>query len=168
MLPPRFLDETRTAPPGTLSPSPFPRYGHAANTTASSTGDVYLFGGLVRESVKNDLYTVNVSAVTQPPTKGAPGSAPGTVSLGGVTATLVQTTGEIPPPRVGHATILVSNVLILWGGDTKVRADDKQDEVDDELQKRMNLLLGLAGPTAKPVPEPEPAAEPVPEPQPEP
>ncbi|PWN87713.1 hypothetical protein FA10DRAFT_233995 [Acaromyces ingoldii] len=109
MNPPRFLDESRQVPPGAVSPSPFPRYGHAANSIASPAGEVYLFGGLVRESVKNDLYI-------------------GAMTLGGVNATLVQTTGEIPPPRVGHATILVSNVLILWGGDTKVRADDKQDE----------------------------------------
>jgi hypothetical protein len=32
---------------------------------------------------------------------------------------LVQTTGEIPSPRVGHASAVVSNVLIVWGGDTK-------------------------------------------------
>jgi hypothetical protein len=129
MNPPRFLDETRQAPPGALSPSPFPRYGHAANSLASAAGEVYLFGGLVRESVKNDLYTVYVDKVIQPPGTAPPGAPPGTVALGGgVNATLVQTTGEIPPPRVGHATVLVSNVLILWGGDTKVRADDKQDE----------------------------------------
>ena len=129
MNPPRFLDESRQAPPGALSPSPFPRYGHAANGFASASGEVYLFGGLVRESVKNDLYVVYVDKVTQAPTQAPPGAAPGSINLAGsVNATLVQTTGEIPPPRVGHATVLVANVLILWGGDTKVRADDKQDE----------------------------------------
>ncbi len=127
--PPRFLDATRQAPPGTLSPSPFPRYGLAANSTASATGEVYLFGGLVRESVKNDLYTVHVERVSQPPVLATGGIVPGAPPPpGSVSATLVQTMGEIPPPRVGHATVLVSNVLILWGGDTKVRADDKQDE----------------------------------------
>ncbi|SPO41478.1 related to KEL1 - involved in cell fusion and morphology [Pseudozyma flocculosa] len=133
MNPPRFLDETRQAPPGALSPFPFPRYGHAANQTASPNGEIYLFGGLVRESVKNDLYTVYVDRLASSPPN--PSSPPG--GAGGAiqpqhqlyaSATLVQTTGEIPPPRVGHATVLVSNVLILWGGDTKVRADDKQDE----------------------------------------
>lgn len=124
MNPPRFLDESRQVPPGAVSPSPFPRYGHAANSIASPAGEVYLFGGLVRESVKNDLYIVHVDRVSQQPTT----TQQGAMTLGGVNATLVQTTGEIPPPRVGHATILVSNVLILWGGDTKVRADDKQDE----------------------------------------
>ncbi|KAN0060201.1 hypothetical protein ACQY0O_007530 [Thecaphora frezii] len=129
MNPPRFLDESRQVPPGALSPFPFPRYGHAANQIASPNGEIYLFGGLVRESVKNDLYTVYVDKLVN----GAqnPASPPGSAAASQLlyaSATLVQTTGEIPPPRVGHATVLVSNVLILWGGDTKVRADDKQDE----------------------------------------
>ncbi|CDS01213.1 hypothetical protein [Sporisorium scitamineum] len=131
MNPPKFLDETRQAPPGALSPFPFPRYGHAVNQAASSTGELYLFGGLVRESVKNDLYTIYVDKlVSQQPPNSPPGQAPAPVNANSIyaSATLVQTTGEIPPPRVGHATVLVSNVLILWGGDTKVRADDKQDE----------------------------------------
>ncbi|KAJ1029981.1 hypothetical protein NDA16_000894 [Ustilago loliicola] len=131
MNPPKFLDESRQAPPGALSPFPFPRYGHAVNQTASASGELYLFGGLVRESVKNDLYTVYVDKLISQ-TPNSPPNAAGSGSINPsqiyASATLVQTTGEIPPPRVGHATVLVSNVLILWGGDTKVRADDKQDE----------------------------------------
>lgn len=130
MNPPRYLDENRQGPPGALSPSPFPRYGHAANAMASPNGEVYLFGGLVYKAVKNDLYTVHVDKISQPggtPQQGSQSHI--TIASGhGVNATLVQTTGEIPPPRVGHATVLVSNVLILWGGDTKVRADDMHDE----------------------------------------
>ncbi|PWN53649.1 hypothetical protein IE53DRAFT_301311, partial [Violaceomyces palustris] len=128
MNPPRFLDETRQAPPGALSPYPFPRYGHAANQAASPNGEIYLFGGLVRESVKNDLYTIYVDKLANPASAASPPAAGPNSNGIYATATLVQTTGEIPPPRVGHATVLVSNVLILWGGDTKVRADDKQDE----------------------------------------
>ncbi|KAJ9476446.1 Kelch repeat-containing protein 1 [Pseudozyma hubeiensis] len=125
MNPPKFLDESRQAPPGALSPFPFPRYGHAVNQTASTTGELYLFGGLVRESVKNDLYTIYVDKLVSQTPNSPPGADANQLYA---SATLVQTTGEIPPPRVGHATVLVSNVLILWGGDTKVRADDKQDE----------------------------------------
>jgi hypothetical protein len=107
-LPPPLL----LARPGTPSqtgpsPSPFPRYGHSLPLVASQTGELFLFGGLVRETVKNDLYTFNVRDLS---------------------ATLVQTTGEIPLPRVGHASALVSSVLIVWGGDTKARDADKQDE----------------------------------------
>lgn len=36
--------------------------------------------------------------------------------------------GEVPVPRVGHATGMVGNVLISWGGDTKTRADEEQDQ----------------------------------------
>ncbi|PWY97244.1 hypothetical protein BCV70DRAFT_69247 [Testicularia cyperi] len=132
MNPPKFLDESRQAPPGALSPFPFPRYGHAVNQAASANGELYLFGGLVRESVKNDLYTVYVDKLVSQTPNSPPGNPASSVVNSSnqiyASATLVQTTGEIPPPRVGHATVLVSNVLILWGGDTKVRADDKQDE----------------------------------------
>ncbi|KAK0569231.1 hypothetical protein OC861_001157 [Tilletia horrida] len=124
LLPPRFLDERQQAPPGALSPSPFPRYGLAVNATASANGEVYLFGGLVRDMVKNDLYTLRVDRLAS--SLGS-ASAVANAASNGISAELVQTTGEIPPPRVGHATVLVSNVLILWGGDTKVRADDVHD-----------------------------------------
>ncbi|KAG7098999.1 hypothetical protein E1B28_000885 [Marasmius oreades] len=89
-----------TNPPSQPSPSPFPRYGHALPATANGSGDLYLFGGLVREQPKNDLYTINVR------------------DLG---VTLVQSAGDIPSPRVGHACSVVSNVLIVWGGDTNAQ-----------------------------------------------
>ncbi len=116
--------------PWSSQPVPFPRYGHAVNQAASTTGELYLFGGLVRESVKNDLYTIYADKLVSQTPNSPPGTTPASVNANQIyaSATLVQTTGEIPPPRVGHATVLVSNVLILWGGDTKVRADDKQDE----------------------------------------
>ncbi|KAJ3765153.1 hypothetical protein FB446DRAFT_655634, partial [Lentinula raphanica] len=44
----------------------------------------------------------------------------------------LQTGGEVPSPRVGHVSAIVSNVLIVWGGDTKtdpkMRQSDKQDD----------------------------------------
>lgn len=49
-----------------------------------------------------------------------------------LSATLLQTAGEIPSPRVGHASALVGSVLIVWGGDTKTsnkaKSADKQDD----------------------------------------
>jgi hypothetical protein len=107
-LPPPLLLPRAGVPPVTApSPSPFPRYGHSLPLTASQSGELFLFGGLVRESVRNDLYSFATRDLS---------------------ATLIQTTGEIPPPRVGHASALVSSVLIIWGGDTKQRDSDKQDE----------------------------------------
>ncbi|KAG9001695.1 Negative regulator of mitotic exit [Tulasnella sp. JGI-2019a] len=89
------------------SPSPFPRYGHSLPPVASASGELFLFGGLVKEQVKNDLYSFSTRDLS---------------------ATLIETKGEIPPARVGHASALVSSVLIVWGGDTKTNDADKQDE----------------------------------------
>ncbi|WFD42628.1 hypothetical protein MPSI1_001274 [Malassezia psittaci] len=119
--PPRFLDETRRAPAGVLSPAPFPRYGHATNQATGTNNEVYIFGGLVRDSVKNDMYIMEVEPIQVQRSTGIKMD----VSL---TATLVQTSGQAPLPRVGHAAVLVSNVFVLWGGDTKIRAEDSQDE----------------------------------------
>ncbi|KDQ63357.1 hypothetical protein JAAARDRAFT_375900 [Jaapia argillacea MUCL 33604] len=109
--PPVTLPKPGVAPPSSPSPSPFPRYGHAMPVTPTPNGELYLFGGLVRESVKNDLYLFSARDLS---------------------ATLLQTGGEVPSPRVGHAAALVSNVLIVWGGDTKtdgkVRMGDKLDD----------------------------------------
>ncbi|KII94183.1 hypothetical protein PLICRDRAFT_99563 [Plicaturopsis crispa FD-325 SS-3] len=109
--PPVTLPKPGVVPPTSPSPSPFPRYGHALPATATSNGDLFLFGGLVRETARNDLYLFSTRDLS---------------------ATLIQTAGEMPSPRVGHACALVSSVLIVWGGDTKTdpkpKANDKQDD----------------------------------------
>ncbi|KAG6832512.1 hypothetical protein H0H92_000141 [Tricholoma furcatifolium] len=107
VLPPPLLLNNQQ--PTSPSPSPFPRYGHSLPAVPTPSGDLYIFGGLVRELPRNDLYLFSTRDNS---------------------ATLVQTIGEIPSPRVGHASALVSNVLIVWGGDTredlnaKVKLDD--------------------------------------------
>ncbi|GAA5993422.1 hypothetical protein JCM5350_006875 [Sporobolomyces pararoseus] len=102
---------------GPQSPPPFPRYGHSVNPIASPNGDLYIFGGLVANSVKNDLYLVSCSS---------PQFGSGPASNLGVS--LVETRGEVPGPRVGHASVGVGNVLIVWGGDTKSRPEERQDD----------------------------------------
>ena len=42
----------------------------------------------------------------------------------------VGTTFEGPGPRVGHASLLVGNAFIVFGGDTK---QDERDKLDDTL-----------------------------------
>ena len=42
----------------------------------------------------------------------------------------VGTTSEGPGPRVGHASLLVGNAFIVFGGDTKM---DEGDQLDDTL-----------------------------------
>ena len=44
------------------SVNPFPRFGHAANSTAGKEGEIYVFGGLVKEKRKNDLYVIDSGA----------------------------------------------------------------------------------------------------------
>ncbi|MBW0493722.1 hypothetical protein O181_033437 [Austropuccinia psidii MF-1] len=105
------------------SPLPFPRYGHSINPmgTSSGSGDIYIFAGLVKDQVKNDLYVLNISPPNQ--------SSITSHSLNQIlTVGLVETRGEIPLPRVGHASVGVGNVLIVWGGDTKSSDDDPQDD----------------------------------------
>lgn len=42
----------------------------------------------------------------------------------------LATTAEGPGPRVGHASLLVGNAFIVYGGDTKV---DEMDVLDETL-----------------------------------
>jgi hypothetical protein len=86
---------------------PFPRYGLSTPPVATPSGHLFLFGGLVSESVRNDLFLLDCKTLTVAP---------------------VPPKGEVPIARVGHATALVGNVLITWGGDTKTQVDDEQDQ----------------------------------------
>lgn len=79
---------------------------------------MYLFGGLVRETARNDLYLFSTRDLS---------------------ATLVQTAGEIPSSRVGHASAIVSSVLIIWGGDTKTDPSSDQSEKQDDGLYLLNL-----------------------------
>lgn len=94
----------------TSQPHPFPRYGAAVNAVSSKEGEVYLMGGLVNGStVKGDLWMVE-----------AGGSNLACYPIG--------TTFEGPGPRVGHASLLVGNAFIVFGGDTKMEESDKLDD----------------------------------------
>ncbi|KAG6854225.1 hypothetical protein C0991_009243 [Blastosporella zonata] len=115
--PPVVLNKPGIVPPTSPSPSPFPRYGHSLPATATANGDLYLFGGLVRQVPRNDLYLFSTRDNS---------------------ATLLQTGGEVPCARMGHASALVSNVLIVWGGDTK--SDSKFKGKQDDGLYLLNLV----------------------------
>jgi hypothetical protein len=92
--------------------NPFPRYGAAINATASKDGTIYLMGGLVGgATVKGDLWLTEMGN-------------------GSMACYPISTTGDGPGPRVGHASLLVGNAFIVFGGDTKL-ADN--DDLDDTL-----------------------------------
>jgi hypothetical protein len=116
LLPPTFL--SKNAPPSGPSPSPFPRYGHAVPASATPAGELFLFGGLVHDSARNDLYVF---------------------SSRDLSATLLQTSGEVPSPRVGHAGALVSSVFLIWGGDTNTGGQEAPNEPQDDSLYLLNL-----------------------------
>ncbi|KAF7320266.1 Cell polarity protein [Mycena kentingensis (nom. inval.)] len=117
--PPVVLNKPGVVPSTSPSPSPFPRYGHALPASPTANGDLYIFGGLVRESARNDLYLFSSREQS---------------------ATLLQTAGDGPTPRVGHASALVSNVLIVWGGDTKTDPKSKPTDKQDDNLYLLNLV----------------------------
>ncbi len=96
----------------TTQPNPFPRYGAAVNAVSSKEGEIYLMGGLVNGStVKGDLWMIEAGGSN-------------------LACYPVQTSFEGPGPRVGHASLLVGNAFIVFGGDTK---QDERDKLDDTL-----------------------------------
>ena len=58
----------------------------------------------------------------------------------------LATTAEGPGPRVGHASLLVGNAFIVYGGDTKIEEND----VLDETLYLLNTCKSLAAPLAHP------------------
>jgi hypothetical protein len=92
----------------TANISPFPRYGAAVNATASRW--IYMMGGLVNsQTVKGDLWMIDT-------TNGTMQCYP------------VPTQSDGPGPRVGHASLLVGNAFIVFGGDTKLEEGDLLDD----------------------------------------
>jgi hypothetical protein len=80
------------------------------NSTASKEGWIYMMGGLVNsQMVKGDLWMVEVGN-------------------GSMNCFPVNTTSEGPGPRVGHASLLVGNAFIVFGGDTKLEDGDLLDD----------------------------------------
>ncbi|KAJ5590966.1 hypothetical protein N7450_004938 [Penicillium hetheringtonii] len=102
--------------------NPFPRYGAAINAVASKEGDIYMMGGLIDGStVKGDLWMIESSG-------------------GSLSCFQVATVSEGPGPRVGHASLLVGNAFIVFGGDTKINETDALDDTLYLLNTCMLLL----------------------------
>jgi hypothetical protein len=81
-------------------------------------------GGLINSStVKGDLWMIEA------------GQSMSTYPL--------ATTAEGPGPRVGHASLLVGNAFIVYGGDTKVEETD----ILDETLYLLNTCTFLPDPT---------------------
>ena len=90
---------SKDVPPSTSS-SPFPR--HSPTLSITATGELLFFGGFAHRSLHNDLYVFSTQDCS---------------------VNFLKTGGEVPSPRFLSAGVLVSNVLLIWGGATKL--DDK-------------------------------------------
>lgn len=120
---------------------PFPRYGHSVSPLANvSSGDMYIFGGLVNDKPSSDLFLLSCSSHHVP--KDAP-HASSSVPNGSHDIQWVEAIGDVPSPRLGHASVGLGNVLIVWGGDTNTNAAleemDQPAEPNDDALYLLNL-----------------------------
>lgn len=111
LSPPAAVPSRVVQAPTYSSPPLFPRYGHTLLPTPAHNGELYLFGGLVEDVLQNDLYVISTQNLS---------------------ATLVHTTGEVPSPRVGHASTLIRSVLMIWGGDTEPNGGARRSNKHDD------------------------------------
>jgi hypothetical protein len=79
------------------SPSPFPRSSPTLTATATVTaaGEFLLFGGWEDGHASNDLFVFSTRDFS---------------------TTLLQTSGEVPTPRLGHGAALIGTTLLICGG----------------------------------------------------
>jgi hypothetical protein len=116
------------APPIGQSPSPFLRNTHALSTSATTAGELFLFGGYEHSSraASNDLYVFSTRYFS---------------------ATLLQASGDIPGPRYGHTAVLTGTTLLIWGGTRGFTLQNAQTHRDDDSLSLLNLgtsdLLGV-------------------------
>ena len=112
---PTYSWSAHTPPPG-QSPSPFLRDYHTLSTTATTAGELFLFGGDVNssESASNDLYMISTRDFS---------------------TTFLKTSGDVPNPRYGHGAAFTSTTLLILGGrvTSKTRRHLKKDGHDDSL-----------------------------------
>ena len=83
------------APQSWQSPSPLPRHNHTLTMTTTAPGEIILFGGYPHGLASNDLYVISTRDFS---------------------ATLLQTSGEVPTPRYAHVATLTSTSLLICGG----------------------------------------------------
>ena len=89
--------------PGTL---PFPRHTTNHTLTATSTGELFLFGGHVYGRESGDLYVFSTRDYS---------------------TTLLQTSGSVPTPRFAHRAALIdTTTLLICGGRTKDAESERQ------------------------------------------
>jgi hypothetical protein len=107
-------------PPIVQAQSPFLRNAYALSTTATPTGELFLFGGFVHrsKSPSNELYMFSTQDFS---------------------TTLLQTSGDVPSPRYGHRAVLSSTTLLIWGGRTDFSDQNARHQSNDDSFYLLNL-----------------------------
>lgn len=100
------------------SPSPFPRHCHALTATATTAGELFLFGGYIHDSASDDLYVISTRDLS---------------------ARQLRARGEVPGPRIGHAAVLTSTILLIWGGKTNFSDQNALNQRQDDSLNFLNL-----------------------------
>lgn len=147
-LPPAPMSPESSPLAGRNAPMPFPRYGHSVvPLTNPTTNDVYIFGGLVNDRPCSDLYVMAcvpnsasyINALRERNPRATDLPQPGSLNI-----QWVETVGEVPGPRLGHASVGLGNVIITWGGDTNTSALDADDaDADETLEPNDDALYLL-------------------------
>ncbi|CAE6458919.1 unnamed protein product, partial [Rhizoctonia solani] len=91
---------------------PLPRFWHSFSIVPNPSEYVLIFGGAVKNHLKNDTWAIRISGDSDSPL-----GSEGSMHLR-ITADLVETSGDVPSPRYGHQSALVDGLLIVWGGIT--------------------------------------------------
>jgi hypothetical protein len=79
---------------------------------------LFLFGGVAHNSLRNDLYVFLTDDLS---------------------ATILETTGEVPSPRSGHTCSRIGNSLLIWGGGTNTDDQGKFSGPYDDSIYLLNL-----------------------------
>src|SRR6266576_5301049 len=95
----------------------FPRRHHALSTTPTAAGELFLFGGKIRNRIYNDLYVISTRDFS---------------------ITLLQTRGDVPSPRFGHRAVLNNTILLIWGGKTYSSDRNAQKQGHDDSLYLLN------------------------------
>ena len=88
-------------------------------TTTTATPELILFGGYVHnsKSPSNDLFVISTRDFS---------------------ATLWQTSGDVPSPRSAHGAALISTTFLIWGG-TDFSDQNAPNESNDDSFYLLNL-----------------------------
>ena len=107
--------------------SPFPRFGHAVSSLTSTSGALYLMGGLSGNEVYGDMWVIE--PIRQPQENdGKPSRDSQLIKQNSpFIASPIENFQKIPSPRTGHASILIGNAFIIFGGDTAIDDDHALD-----------------------------------------